>query len=229
MRHIAFLALAVLVPACASAQAGPGAQQTAPPATTPPAAPATTQQPVAPSKPGQTVAAPAQGGTTAAAVDPTYVIGPDDVLTVLFWRDKETSTEVVVRPDGKITLPLINDVQAAGLTPDALRARVQEAALQYFQEPSVSVVVKQVNSRKVYVTGSVAKPGTYPLTSQTTVLQILAMAGGLTEYAKKDRIGVLRVQNGQSQRFVFNYKDVMEGKKLEQNIVLKPGDTVMVP
>lgn len=179
----------------------------------------------------QQIQPPAQAAavTSEAQSDPTYVIGPDDVLAILFWRDKDTSAEVVVRPDGKITLPLINDVQAAGLTPDQLRARVQEAAQQYFEDPNVSVVVRQVNSRKVFITGTVAKPGTYPLTSKTTVLQLIAMAGGLADFAKKDRIMVMRTENGETRSYRFNYKDVSEGKKLEQNIALRPGDTVIVP
>lgn len=164
-----------------------------------------------------------------AAVDPTYTIGPDDVLQVLYWRDKDTSAEVMVRPDGKITLPLLNDIQAAGLTPEQLRDVIQKASEKFFQDPNVSVVVKAVNSRKVYVTGSVGRPGPYPLTSRTTVLQMLAQAGGLGDYAKKDKIAVLRTVDGETKRYPFNYKQVIEGKKLEQNIELRPGDTVIVP
>lgn len=164
------------------------------------------------------------------AVDSSFVIGPDDVLQVLYWRDKDTSAEVMVRPDGKITLPLLNDVQAAGLTPDQLREAIQKASEKYFQDPNVSVVVKSVNSRKVYVTGAVGKPGPYSLTSRTTVLQMIAQAGGLGDFAKKDKIAVLRTDaTGQTQRYPFNYKQVIEGKKLDQNIELQPGDTIIVP
>ena len=209
MSRGAIVALAVLIPAGAFAQT--------------PAQPA----PAAPAQP--TVAAPVDPVAAAAAVDPTYVIGPDDVLAVLFWRDKDTSTDVVVRPDGKITLPLMNDIQAAGLTPDQLRGSIQKTSEKYFQDPNVSVVVKQVNSRKVYVTGAVGKPGPYALTSRTTVLQMIAQAGGLGDFAKKDKIAVLRTENGQTQRYPFNYKDVIQGKKLEQNIELRPGDTIIVP
>lgn len=203
--RLATLALAVLVPAGAFAQAAAPAQ--------PPADTTTAQTPEA----------------VNAVLDPSYVIGPDDVLSILFWRDKDTSTDVVVRPDGKITLPLLNDIVAAGLTPEQLRASIQKAAEQYFQDPNVSVVVKAVNSRRVYVTGSVNKPGPYLLTSKTTVLQMLAQAGGLGDFAKKDKIAVMRTVNGQTQLFKFNYKDVIEGKKLEQNIELRPGDTIVVP
>jgi polysaccharide biosynthesis/export protein len=207
--RLATLALAVLVPAGAFAQdAVPAGGQA-------PSAPATT--------PMQT-----PEGVNA-VLDPSYVIGPDDVLSILFWRDKDTSTDVVVRPDGKITLPLLNDIVAAGLSPEQLRVSIQKAAEQYFQDPNVSVVVKAVNSRRVYVTGSVNKPGPYLLTSKTTVLQMLAQAGGLGDFAKKDKIAVMRTVNGQTQLFKFNYKDVIEGKRLEQNIELRPGDTIVVP
>jgi polysaccharide export outer membrane protein len=160
---------------------------------------------------------------------PDYVIGPEDVLAILFWRDKDMSVDqVMVRPDGMITLPLINDLKAAGLTPDEFRDAIIKEATQYVADPNVSVVVKEINSRKVFVTGQVAKPGSFSLTSPTTVIQALAMAGGLTEFAKKDDIAILRTFNGKTQRLRFNYNEVIEGKKLEQNVLLRPGDTVVV-
>jgi polysaccharide export outer membrane protein len=158
-----------------------------------------------------------------------YVIGPEDVLAILFWRDKDMSAEVAVRPDGRITLPLINDIVAAGLTPDELRERVQQAASRYVESPNATVVVKQINSRRVFVTGKVAKPGTYPLMGPTTVLQMIAMAGGLMDFAKSDRIVVMRTTRGKTDTFKFNYKDVSKSKNLQQNIELKPGDTILVP
>jgi polysaccharide export outer membrane protein len=161
---------------------------------------------------------------------PDYVIGPDDVLQVLFWREKDVSAEVVVRPDGMISLPLLNDVKAAGLTPDQLRDSINEAAKKYFEgDPNVTITVKAINSRKVFITGGVAKPGPYLLTSTTTVLQLISMAGGLTEFAKQKNISVMRTENGKPVRYPFNYKDVANGKNLKQNIELKPGDTVIVP
>lgn len=160
---------------------------------------------------------------------PGYVIGPDDVLQVLYWREKDVSAEVVVRPDGMISLPLLNDVQAAGLTPELLRDKVNEAAKKFFEDPSVTIVVKQINSRKVFITGSVGKPGPYPLTAPTSVLQLVAMAGGLSEFAKRGKISVMRTENGKLVRYPFNYDDVAKGKNLKQNIELKPGDTVIVP
>jgi polysaccharide export outer membrane protein len=161
---------------------------------------------------------------------PDYVIGPDDVLQVVFWREKDMSSEVTVRPDGMITLPLLNDVQAGGLTPDQLRDKINELSKKFLQEdPTVSVAVKTINSRKVFITGAVTRPGPYLLTAPTTVLQVIAMAGGLTEFADKSKIAVMRQENGKLVRYPFNYKDVAKGKNLEQDIQLKPGDTVIVP
>ena len=160
---------------------------------------------------------------------PDYVIGPEDILTIVFWREKDLSNDVAVRPDGKISLPLINDVQAAGLTPDQLREELTKAAGKFVEEPTVTIVVKAINSRKVFVTGNVGKPSVYPLSAPTTVLQMIATAGGLLEYAKAKDIRIMRTENGKSVSFKFNYKDVSQGKKLEQNILLKPGDTIIVP
>lgn len=159
-----------------------------------------------------------------------YVIGADDVLSVIFWRDKEmTAEQVVVRPDGKISLPLLNDIQAAGLTPDGLRAQIDKAASRFVAEPNATVVVKTINSRKVYITGNVLKPASYPLTGEMTVLQLIAVAGGLLEYADSKNVVVMRKENGRDQSFKFNYKDVVRQKNIQQNILLKPGDTVIVP
>jgi polysaccharide biosynthesis/export protein len=158
-----------------------------------------------------------------------YVIGPDDQLSVVFWRDKDLSADVVVRPDGKISLPLLNDVQAGGLTPEELRQRVTEEAKRFVEDPTASIVVKQINSRKVFVTGEVEKPGTYPLSGPTTVLQLIAAAGGLKEYAAKEKIVVLRREGGREVNFRFNYKQVIQQKNPAQNIELKPGDTIVVP
>jgi polysaccharide export outer membrane protein len=158
-----------------------------------------------------------------------YVIGPDDVLQIVFWSEKNLSSEVVVRPDGKVSLPLLNDVQAAGLTPEQLRKAVMDGASRFVTDPSVTIVVKTINSRKVYVTGQVNKPGPFPLTDSMTVLQILALAGGVQEYADTQNILVMRTEQGQTKSFKFNYKDVRKGKNLQQNILLKPGDTIVVP
>ena len=175
---------------------------------------------------GATLPAPAP---PPAVVPPGYVIGPDDVLQIVFWRDKEMSADVVVRPDGKISMPLLNDVQAAGLTPEQLRAKLTEAAGKLMEEPTVGVGVKEIHSRKVFITGNVAKPGTYPLSGDMNVLQLIALAGGLAEYADSKNIVVMRNEGGQAQSFKFNYKDVVKQKNVQQNILLKPGDTVVVP
>ena len=158
-----------------------------------------------------------------------YVIGADDVLTIVFWREKDLSSDVVVRPDGKISLPLINDIQAAGLTPEQLRGGVTEAAAKFVEEPTVTVVVKTINSRKVFITGQVNRPGPYPLSSPMTVLQLIATAGGIQEYAKSEDIVIMRTENGVPTMHRFNYKDVMRRKNLKQNIELKPNDTIIVP
>jgi polysaccharide export outer membrane protein len=190
------------------------------------------QPPVAPAPAGPPPAAPAvtpPAVTVGVDLPPGYVIGPDDILTVVFWRDKEMSTEVAVRPDGKVTLPLVNDVEAAGKTPEQLRAAIAEAAARFVEEPTVTVVVKAINSRKVYITGMVGKSGSYPLTGPTTVLQLISMAGGLHEFANSKNIIITRVEQGKQVALKFNYNDVRKGKKLQQNIELKPGDTVVVP
>jgi polysaccharide export outer membrane protein len=173
----------------------------------------------------QTAAAPATG----VVPPPGYVIGPEDVLSILFWREKNLSADVIVRPDGRISLPLLNDVQAAGLTADELREKVMTEAGNFVEDATATVVVKQINSRKVYITGNVAKPGLYPLTGPMNVLQLIAIAGGLLEFADGDKIRVMQMENGNPIALPFNYKHVSAGKNLRQNIELKPGDTVVVP
>jgi polysaccharide export outer membrane protein len=182
-------------------------------------------------RPGQSAVARSTTTPAAAAVipPPEYVIGPDDVLSVMFWRDKDISLEVTVRPDGRISVPLINDVQAAGLTPLQLRDRLTEDAQTFVDDPNVTVIVRQINSRRVFVAGEVNKPGPYPLMDRTTVLQMLAMAGGLKDYASGKDIAVMRPENGRTVVLPFNYKDVAKHKNLQQNIELKPGDTIVVP
>ena len=160
---------------------------------------------------------------------PGYVIGPDDVLTILFWRDKEMSGDVAVRPDGMISLPLLHEVPAAGLTPDQLREKLTAEAAKLMEDPNVTVVVKAIHSRKIFVTGQVTRPGAYPLSAPTTVLQLLAMAGGVLEFADSKNIIVMRVEQGRQVAYRFNYKEVLKRRNLRQNIELKPGDTVVVP
>lgn len=165
----------------------------------------------------------------AAGAPADYVIGAEDVLGVLFWREQDMSGDVTVRPDGFITLPLVGEIQAAGKRPHDLRGELQTAAQKYFVDTNVTVVVRQINSRKVYVTGQVATPGTYPLTGPRTVMQLIALAGGLTEYADAKGISIVRQEQGRTRSFRFNYRDAAKGRNLQQNILLQPGDTVVVP
>lgn len=158
-----------------------------------------------------------------------YVIGPDDRLSVLFWRDKDISADVVVRPDGKISLPLLNEVQAAGFTPEQLRTHVADVASKYIEQPNVTVVVREIHSRNVFITGKVTKSGTFTLTNDMTVMQLIALAGGLLEYADERNIVVIRTDGGRQQYHHFNYHEVIAHKNPQQNIVLRPGDTVVVP
>ena len=185
------------------------------------AAPATKQPPPA--------AAAAPGAPAGVSLPSGYVIGPEDQLSIVYWREKDLSADVVVRPDGLISLPLLNDVSASGLTPEQLRAAITQGASKFVEEPTVSVVVKAINSRKVFITGQVAKPGPFPLGGPMTVLQLIAMAGGVAEYANKSEIVVIRNENGKQSTFPFNYDQVIKRKSLTQNIELKPGDTVIVP
>jgi polysaccharide export outer membrane protein len=158
---------------------------------------------------------------------PGYVIGAADVLSIVFWRDKDMSGDVIVRPDGKISVPLLNEIQAAGLTPAELRERLTTDSKQFIGNPNITVVVKQINSRKVFITGEVAKPGPYSLDSPMTVLQLIALAGGLTPFADGKKIMIVRSEKGKPVTIAFNYRDV--DKNLQQNILeLRPGDTVVV-
>ena len=177
----------------------------------------------------ESTAAASKVASAAAVVPPGYVIGPEDQLSIVFWRDKDLSLDVIVRPDGKISLPLLNDVQASGLTPEQLRQTVTEAAKRYLEDPTATVVVRQINSRKVFITGEVEKPGTYSLGGPTTVLQLIATAGGVKEYADREKIVILRSENGKEVGYRFNYKQVVTQKNMKQNIELKPGDTIVVP
>jgi polysaccharide export outer membrane protein len=191
--------------------------------------PASSQSaPVAQAAEGRTETALAPTGTVAAAIPPGYVIGPDDVLQIVFWREKDMSGEVIVRPDGRISLPLLNDVVAAGRTPEQLRAALVASASEFFGNPNATVVVKEIRSRKVFITGSVEKPGPYVVTGPTTVLQLIAMAGGLKDYADKKNIVVMRTTNGQQVSLLVDYSSLLRRQKLEHNFELIPGDTILV-
>lgn len=161
--------------------------------------------------------------------DSTYKIGAGDVLDIQVWREPNLSGQFTVRPDGKITFPLLNDMKAEGLTPFELKKHLEKKLSKFISSPVVTVGLHEVNSKNIYVLGKVNTPGKYPLTTETTVLQAIAEAGGLAEWAKGDDIVILRKEDGKQIKIEFDYDDVSRGKHLEQNITLKPGDTIIVP
>jgi polysaccharide biosynthesis/export protein len=165
----------------------------------------------------------------AATDDPTYKIGAQDVLRVDVWREDQFTRTVPVRPDGKITLPLLNDVQAVGLTPMELAGVIREELKKYVTNPQVTVSVAEINSKRIYVNGEVNKSGAYQLLPHMTVLQALSGSGGFTAFARIKRIYILRSVDGKPVKIPFDYKAAITGKNLEQNIELQPGDVVVVP
>jgi polysaccharide export outer membrane protein len=166
--------------------------------------------------------------TSSSPAGPDYVIGPDDTLQISVWKEPDLTETLPVRSDGKISMPLLNDVVAAGLTPMQLAASITERLKKYIADPRVTVIVTAMNSQKIYVTGEVLHPGPTPLTPHMTVLQALAGAG-FTQFANTKGIYVLRVVNGKQEKIPVNYKKLIRGEAVDQNILLKPGDTVVVP
>ena len=209
--HTAFSMIAAVVLSASTSAASPAPAQSPSPATS-------------------STPAPAQPPPAAVSLPSSYVIGVEDQLGVVFWReqDKALTTDVVVRPDGKISVPMLNDIHAAGLTPEELAVAVQKAAAKFIRDPAATVIVREIRSRKVFVVGEVLKPGTQQLGSEMNVLQALAAAGGFLEHANKSDVVIVRRVRGQERRYKFNYKDVVKGKNPEQNIALLPGDTVLV-
>jgi polysaccharide export outer membrane protein len=201
----------------------------------PPQSPSTVVSVPSPEQPQKTQSAPADPAKIAAprkaAAPPpmdvkAYVIGAEDQLAVTVWDVQKLSAPYMVRPDGKITMPLIGDIQAAGLTPQQLQGSISERLKQkYIQSPDVTVLVLQVNSKKFYIHGEVNNPGAYPLIVPTTVLEGLANARGFRDFANIKKIRIMRG----TEQFRFNYKDVTHGKRTEQNIYLQPGDQIIVP
>lgn len=189
--------------------------------------------------PKETVAASARGTSASptdskptlipATIDPGYVIGPEDVLDINIWKEPEVSRVVPVRPDGRISLPLINDVQASGMTPQQLAATMTEKLRKYFNDPQVTVIVTAINSQRVFVVGEVLRAGAFPLIPGMTVLQALSSAGGFTTFANVKKIHVIRLRDGKQIELHFNYQDVLKGNNPDQNIKLERGDTVVVP
>src|SRR5580698_2970137 len=197
------------------------------------AIPARAQQDASPKKPAQpavpAISAEDASSKKPATTDPNYVIGDQDVLDVSVWKEPEVSRVVPVRPDGKISLPLLNDVQAAGLNPGQLAAQITESLRKFVTNPQVTVIVTTINSQRVYILGEVTRPGAFPLLPNMTVLQALSSAGGFTQFARETKIYVLRNENGKQVKHPFNYKDVVKAKNTDQDIVLKAGDTIVVP
>jgi len=184
----------------------------------PPPAPVKTEAPKA--TPGQTA------DTGSAGVDPrVYVVGPEDVLFIRVWREMDFTASYIVRPDGKITIPLVGDVQASGLTPERLGEQLKQALSDFINSPDVTVTVTQVNSKKFFITGQVYRPGEFPLVVPTRVFDALSNAGGFRDFANKKKIVIIRG----AERIRFNYTDMLKGKNPEQNIFLENGDTIVVP
>ncbi len=200
-------AFLMLVPASLYAQSGSGADSgAANSAKTAPAAP-----------------------TAAKPHDATFIIGNDDVLAINVWKEPDISRSIPVRSDGKISLPLVGEVQAAGQTPAALEKDIASKLKNYISEPEVTVMVQQVNSQKFNILGQVVRPGAYVIANSPTVLDAIALAGGFRDFAKQKSIYVLRQGPDGETRLPFNYKDVAQGKNMSQNIKLQPRDTIIVP
>jgi len=174
-----------------------------------------------------TASAPAVPSPASANED--YVIGPEDLLEISVWREPDLTTKAVVRPDGTIGIPLLSDVQAGGLTTRQLRESLQQQFAEYVHGPQVSVTVTDNRSQVVHIMGSVARPGSYRLSAALTVMDLVARAGGLVDFANKEEITIVRTEGGKTHREIFNYKRFVEGKNPQQNILLRNGDVVVVP
>ncbi len=173
---------------------------------------------------------PEMARSDARANSDTYIIGAEDILAINVWKEPDLTRAVPVRPDGKITLPLIGDVVASGHTPKQLQESIAKALAAYVANPDVTVIVTEVHSQKFNIVGEVAKPGTYDLTRPMKVLDALALAGGLKDFANGKKIYVLRTSpDGSQTRLPFNYKQVIKGENLNQNVTLQPRDTIVVP
>jgi polysaccharide export outer membrane protein len=161
--------------------------------------------------------------------DASYLIGPEDVLEISVWKDPELTKQVIVRPDGRISFPLIGEVEAGGHTVKSLEDKLKKKISEYIPDAMLTVIVIQVNSIKVYVVGKVARPGEYRIGCAINIMQALSLAGGLSAFADANSILILRSEKGSQNKIPFNYKEVRKGEKLEQNIILKTGDVIVVP
>jgi polysaccharide biosynthesis/export protein len=171
----------------------------------------------------------AVNSSLAATSDPNYLIGPQDILDINVWKETELTRSVPVRPDGKISIPLLNDVQAAGLTPQQLADEITIGLKKYITDPQVTVIVTTINSQRIYILGEVNRAGAYPLLPAMTAVQALSSAGGFTPFASLKKIYIMRMEDGKQVKFPLNYKEVVAGKAPQQNILLKAGDTIVVP
>jgi polysaccharide biosynthesis/export protein len=178
---------------------------------------------------GQAAVSGADASQKPVAQDPNYIIGPQDVLDISVWKESELTRTVPVRPDGKISMPLLNDVRAAGLTPNQLAAQITMSLKKFVTDPQVTVIVTQINSQRVYILGEVTRTGAYPLLPGMTMLQALSSAGGFTQFANRKKIYMFRTENGKQVKYPFDYKAVISGKQTEENVELKAGDTIVVP
>lgn len=166
---------------------------------------------------------------TAHAQEPLYVIQPNDLLEVFVWKEADLTRKVLVRPDGRISFPLVQDLQAAGRTPGELKAEVEKKLSQFLTAPEVTIIIDAIQSYRVYVLGKVQKPGGINIEKPVTVLQAIALVGGFQDFAKDQEMTIIRSAGNKNTVFNFNYRDVIQGKKAEQNILLKSGDVVVVP
>jgi polysaccharide export outer membrane protein len=178
---------------------------------------------------GAPAPAAAQAPAPSPSAPPSYVISTGDVLQVMVWKEPELSRDVTVRQDGRITLPLVGDVVAAGRTPSDVGSDLTRQLTRYVEAPMVTVAVAQANSTRVYVLGQVKNPGAFPLAGRLSLVQALALAGGLTEFAKSDRILVIREDAGQRAPYTVSFKKLESDNDLSQNLALRPGDTIVVP
>jgi polysaccharide biosynthesis/export protein len=220
MRNVISVPVVLAVGLCgmlAAQQPAPGQQ--------PPAAQSAPEK-SEPAKAAPEAAVEAKPAGPGAPVDPkAYLIGAEDVISIRVWHEPENSGQFVVRPDGKVSVPLIGEIQAAGLTPEKLSLNIAEGLQKIMVHPEVTVGVEKVNSKKYFIQGEVNKPGSYPLVIDTTVLEALVNAGGFREFANTKKIVILRG----TERLKFNYHEVTHGKKMDQNILVKPGDQIIVP
>lgn len=164
-----------------------------------------------------------------AKTEPLYIIQPNDMLEVFVWKEPELTRKVLVRPDGRISFPLVQDMQAASLSPGQLKVQVEKALSEFLNAPEVTIIVEAIQSYRVYVLGKVQNPGVVTVEKPVTVLQALALAGGFQEFAREEEMSIIRNAGNEHLLFNFNYKDVIRGKKPEQNILLRSGDVVVVP